>query len=761
MLELQNICKFYRNGNVWTMALDSINLTFKKNEFVAVLGPSGCGKTTLLNIIGGLDVYTQDDLVLSGKALLNYRQSDLIINNVSTRKFTERDWDHYRSKRVGFIFQNYNLIPNISLLENVEMGMVFSGVSRAERRNRAIELLNRVGLQEHIYKSSAEISSGQKQRVAIARALVNDPDIILADEPTGALDDTSGYEVMQLIKEIAKDKLVIMVTHNEEIANQYATRIVRLKNGKLVDDVKNKPKFYHDPYQPDYRNMSYLTAFKLALNNVKYKVFRTLLIAFAGSIGIMGIALVLALSNGFSREINAIESETLSSMPIVISEFPRNHLSLGDIGDTLSNPVRAFNPISPGDETRHRNIIRQPYIDYLESIDPAWVDAIQYNYGVQLIFMSHIEGDIVTSASRQLMIRSLPNSPSYLNSQFTLEAGRFPTTPYEITVVVDSRNQIDASYLEFLNIDAEGMVSFDDILGKTLVIAINDDIDIDYDPVANIVLRNVDERSYSNGIQLTVTGVLRAIPGSVEADSSGIYYQSTLERAFIDLNINSDFCQVLNNTDTTDYTQAQLDGLSLQRIRNGCRDLPFLIRIYPTSIEAKEQVLLYLDAFNVGLPELGRIFYTDNAQLITDVLRSIINNISIILLSFSLIALMVSSIMIGMITYVTVLERTKEIGILRSVGARKKDITRIFNTETMIIGFIAGLLGVGLTLLSAIPLNMYLENFMIDFERLVVLRFDHAILLVAMSVILTFIAGLIPSLIAANKAPAIALKHNE
>ena len=540
MLELQNICKFYRNGNVWTMALDNINLTFKKNEFVVVLGPSGCGKTTLLNIIGGLDVYSQEDLVLTGNALLNYRKSDLIINNVSTRKFSERDWDHYRSKRVGFIFQNYNLIPNITLLENVEMGMVFSGIKQSERRKRAIQVLTRVGLEEHMHKKSAEISSGQKQRVAIARALVNDPEIILADEPTGALDGASGYEVMQLINEIAKDKLVIMVTHNEDIAKEYATRIVRLKNGKIVDDVKTKPKFYHDPYQPEYENMTLYTAFKLAITNVKHKLLRTMLIAFAGSIGIMGIALVLAMSNGFSREINTIESETLSSMPIVISEVPRNYLAWPSMGtnDPFTDPTSVFNPISPGEETRHRNIIRTPYLDYLEAMDPTLVDAIQYNYGIQLLFMSKTNDDeIITSAANQINLRSLPKSLNYLNSQFTLQAGRLPETPYEITIIVDSRNQIDASYFDFINVNYNGVVSFDDILGQKLVVAMNDDIDIEYDVLTNTIQRNVDESSYLNGIELTVTGVMRAIPGGIESDTSGIYYQSSLERSFIDLNI--------------------------------------------------------------------------------------------------------------------------------------------------------------------------------------------------------------------------------
>ncbi|MFK5883662.1 MAG: ATP-binding cassette domain-containing protein [Candidatus Izemoplasma sp.] len=747
MLEIKNITKIYEIGDIKVRALDGVSLKFNKGEFVAVLGPSGCGKTTLLNVVGGLD---------------RYNSGDLIINNKSTRDFKDSDWDAYRNNSVGFVFQSYNLINHISILENVEMGMTLSGVSPKIRREKAIEVLTKVGVADQMYKRSSQLSGGQKQRVAIARALVNDPDVILADEPTGALDSKTSVEVMELIAEIAKEKLVIMVTHNTNIAKKYATRIVRLKDGLVVesndeDIIMDKD----DEYELVKTSMSLMTALNLSFKNLKTKLGRTLITAFAGSIGIIGVALVLAMSNGFNEEISKLETETLSTLPITISEIPISFV--GGPGMAFETPdavyTDEFEPVSESDLIEHFNIITDEYIDYLYNINDDFISSIQLSYGVQMLVISDVDGELLTSANEEVFFKELSNNDSYIEGQFDLVSGALPANEYEVVLIVDIANQIDNKILEFLGIDTSVTVNFDDVIGKELVVANSNDIE--FEPLGAEVIQHVTQDSYNNGIQLTVVGVMRAREDGLESTTSGIYYHDDLELIFIDANSNSDICIILNSLDNSEFSEEQVTALNLQKHAAGCLDTPVIIGVYPTSFDYKDEVLDYLDAYNEGLAEEDQLVYTDLAATISGIMGSIIKNISTVLVAFAAISLVVSSIMIGIITYVSVLERTKEIGILRSLGARKRDISRVFNAESFIVGLVAGTMGVGLSLLLSIPINIILGRLLEDLDNVAQLRLDHALYLILISVVLTFVAGLIPSKIAANKDPVEALRHNE
>ncbi|MFW5892866.1 MAG: ATP-binding cassette domain-containing protein [Bacillota bacterium] len=751
MLDLKAISKIYTNGTVETKALDRVSLSFDSYEFVAVLGPSGCGKTTLLNIIGGLDRYTSGDLVINGK---------------STEAFKESDWDTYRNHSIGFVFQTYNLIGHITILENVELGMTLSGVSREARKSKSKEVLRRVGLSDQFHKHPYQLSSGQKQRVAIARALVNDPDIILADEPTGALDSNTGEEVMELIREISDEKLVIMVTHNEEIAQHYANRIIELKDGSVLSDtretyVKHKVR----GYTPKDTSMAFTTALKLSFNNLKSKFTRTLITAFAGSIGIIGIALVLAIGNGFGQEINRLERETLSTLPITISEFPmefRGGPPLG-VNDDAYNPSTDFDPLGEGDRYDHINTIDEDYIDYVNAIESDLINSIQYTYGVDMLFMRDNDSGIETSMDKNIRFRPLSNSPAYLEGQYSLEAGRYPESSDEVVIVVDVLNRIDEDILEFLGVDpAEKTIAFEAVVGLDLRVANNDDIDFDFNQTSMTIEKNVDDESYQNGIPLEIAGVIKGVPDGLETENRGIFYQDSLEEVFIAANEGAEICAMLDGALEEDaLTDEQRQTLEIQRRASGCDDSPALIRIYPDSFEDKDDVLLYLDGYNDGRPDNDKVLYDDLAATISGVLGSIVNNVSLILVAFAAISLVVSSIMIGIITYVSVLERTKEIGILRSLGARKKDISRVFNAESFIVGLFAGALGIVITLILSIPLERVFANLLSGFDNVVNLRFDHALMLIGTSIILTFIAGLIPARIAAQKNPVEALRHNE
>lgn len=746
MLEIKNIVKIYQNGEIQTKALNDVSIRFRPGEFVAVLGPSGCGKTTLLNIVGGLDRYTSGDLIINGK---------------STKKFTDSDWDAYRNNSVGFVFQNYNLINHISILENVEMGMTLSGIDKDIRKAKAIEVLTKVGLEKQIYKNSSQLSGGEKQRVAIARALANDPDVILADEPTGALDTKTSEGVMELIREIAKEKLVIMVTHNRYIAEKFATRMVELKDGQVLES--NEPDDLtdlEDTYKANKTAMRFSTAVKLSFNNLKTKFGRTLITAFAGSIGIIGVALVLAISNGFSGEISTLETETLSTLPIMITEVPLTFRGGPPMGimDEAYNDTTTFDPIYETDKVEHYNIIDQTYLDYLNDIDSSYISSIQYNYGVSLLLMYDDLGNIATSEENGVRFSELSNNESYLNGQFDLVSGQLPSNYSEVVIIVDVLNQIDNNILDFLGFDTTEDIDFDDVIGKEIVVAHNDDITINID--LGTIIKEVDQDSYDNGIVLVVTGVLKAKSGGLETETSGIFYEDLLEEEFIDTNKDSMICTELRDANTDLLDPDQINMLNLQMFASGCKETPLFINIYPESFELKDEVVKYLDEYNVDKDDVDKILYTDLAEQISGIMGTVITSISTVLIAFAAISLVVSSIMIGIITYVSVLERTKEIGILRSLGARKRDISRVFNAESSIIGFFAGVIGIVVTLLLSIPINIILYR-ITDFEQIAILRIEHGLYLILISVSLTFLAGLIPSRIAAKKDPVEALRHNE
>lgn len=747
MLEIRNVTKIYQIGDIETRALDNVSLKFRAGEFVSVLGPSGCGKTTLLNIIGGLDRYTEGDLIINGK---------------STKQFKDSDWDAYRNNSVGFVFQNYNLINHISILENVEMGMTLSGTPFKVRREKAIEVLTKVGLADQMYKRSSQLSGGQKQRVAIARALANDPDVILADEPTGALDTVTSEEVMDLIREISKEKLVVMVTHNKEIATKYSTRIVTLRDG-IVEEA-NEPDLLVDPLS-DYKqvktSMKFKTALKLSFNNLKTKLGRTLITAVAGSIGIIGVALVLAISNGFNNEISKLETETLSTLPITVTEVPFTFQSGPPTGvnDSASNETTLFDPTYASDEVDHYNIFTDEYLNYLDNVDQALVSSIQYNYGVQMLMIFDNNGELMTSYDQNIVFTELSNNPAYLSGQFNLVSGSLPEDEYGVVLIVDVLNKIDSSILEFLGLDPNTDLDFDSVLGKEIVVAYSDDIE--FGVSGGAITQGVDQAIYDNGIKLYVTGVLKGKNDGLETTTQGIFFHDDLEKIYIENNVNSELCTQFAGVDRATLSPDEINMLNIQEHTTGCSELPLLISIYPASFEQKEKVLDYLDAYNADKEEVDQVLYTDLAATISGIMGSIITNISTVLVAFAAISLVVSSIMIGIITYVSVLERTKEIGILRSLGARKRDISSVFNAESIIIGFFAGMIGIITTFILSIPINIILGNVLEGFGDIAILRVDHALYLITISVVLTFVAGLIPSRIAAKKDPVEALRHNE
>jgi len=593
--------------------------------------------------------------------------------------------------------------------------------------------------------------------------LANDPDIILADEPTGALDSVTSKGVMELIQEIAKEKLVIMVTHNEEVAHTYATRIIKLKDGQVIEN-KQDPKIVEKErgYHPNPTAMKFSTAIKLSFNNLKTKFGRTLITAFAGSIGIIGVALVLAISNGFQGELSSLEEETLSTLPIVISEFPTTFRGGPPVGVNDDQYVDSdiFDPITEDDLIEHYNVIDDEYLTYLENIDEKFISSIQYSYGIRPLLMYQDSDGLNNTFDENINPIELSNSDAYLKGQFSLEAGEYPVEATDVVIIVDVLNRIDANIIRFLGLDPNTQIDFSQVIGKTIRVANNDDINLDYSNLLSSFVSRVDEDTYNNGIDLTVVGVLKGVPDGLETETAGLYYNDGLDEIFIERNMNSDVCADLTSSEIGDLFPDERTKSAIEH-SYGCIETPQVIRIYPASFEEKDEVLTYLDEFNQGLDEEDQVIYTDLAQQISGVLGSVISNVSLVLVAFAAVSLVVSSIMIGIITYVSVLERTKEIGILRSLGARKKDISRVFNAESSIIGFFAGVLGITITFILSFPLNNILKEQLSGFGNIVILRFDHAVYLILVSVTLTFIAGLIPASIAAKKDPVSALRHNE
>lgn len=868
MLKLENIKKDYITGDTAVHALKGVSVEFRKSEFVSILGQSGCGKTTLLNIIGGLDRYTSGELYIGGRA---------------TSDFRDRDWDNYRNHSVGFIFQSYNLIPHQSVLSNVELALTLTGVPRAERRRRAAEALEKVGLADQLNKKPNEMSGGQMQRVAIARALVNDPEILLADEPTGALDSETSVQIMELLKEISKDRLVIMVTHNPELAKQYSTRIIRLLDGNITDDTM--------PYSGDGEektekksgkrpSMSFLTALSLSLNNLMTKKARTFLTAFAGSIGIIGIALILSLSNGVNAYIARVEEETLSSYPITIEQAGMDISQLvSDLmgknkpsGNREDGKIYSNNVMTEMMSTMVNGISANNLSELKKHIEKtsAFSDntsEIEYKYSTVMniydekgnrvnpntvfstVFpegQSSGRGNMQMSSSfsnTEVWTRLFENK-DFLKKQYTVIAGRMPEKYNEIVLAVDKNNQISDYALYSLGLKdsaeleemmkkaqagekieptAEVSYTYDDILGLKFRLLCNTDyFEKNADGTWNDKTDDslyVSSKLNSAAEDITVVGIIRPADSSVANQTSGFvgYPESLMEHLINKVN-DSEIVKAQKadpekdvftgrpfETDTDNMTYEQLtayisslpekeqaeynayisqmtaagqteeqiteqfkaaikqksnnatyDG-NLKLMGVSSLDEPSVINIYPKDFEAKEKISDLITEYNKGVKDTEKITYTDYIGLMLSSVTTIINAISYILIAFVSISLIVSSIMIGIITYISVLERTKEIGVLRAMGASKKDVSRVFNAETLIVGFAAGAIGILITLLLLIPINAVIAA-VTDISGLAVLPFAGGAALVIISMLLTLISGLFPSRVAAKKDPVTALR---
>ena len=766
MLKLVNIKKDYLIANKPFTALKDINLSFEKSSFVAILGPSGCGKTTLLNIIGGLDQYTDGDLIIEGK---------------STKDFKDNDWDYYRNNKVGFIFQNYHLINHISIIENVEMGMTLSGISAKERRERAKEVLKRVGLEDQMYKKSGQLSGGQKQRAAIARALANDPEIILADEPTGALDTKTSVQILDLIKEISKDKLVIMVTHNKELADTYATRTINLLDGQLLSDTnKVKDREIIENYHPRKTSMNYLQALKLSFRNLRTKFGRTLTTAFAGSIGIIGVLLVLGLGNGFNKIIRNLERESLASVPIMINEV---HLDL-DVNSFQREPVdlggiQSYDPSNR--RNSHRNTITQEYVDYInQNIDPNTYRSIEYLYSNRLLFLKQELDNTVKDVQENIFSRL---EPEFLDEYYQVLSGRSYQTEmvnnvFEVVILLDHQYRVNKNVLEAFNLDPNEVIPYNDIVGKELKLAhYNDYYYLDDSNVNMPVYRiNADlSEAYQNGITLKVVGVMMPKEETMFSMGDGIFHSQGLSKYFIEMAQNSDLVALQEEKNYvafdfqygntlypagTSFYPPMTKETVLQYL--GHSDVPTSLAIYPNSYEDKAKIKAILDDYNKTVEnDVDKILYTDIAESVGNAMQQVVSMVQIVLVVFASISLVVSSIMIGIITYVSVLERTQEIGVLRALGARKKDIKRVFNSETFLIGLTSGVMGSLISFLLSFPLNIWIANLEPQMKDVIAMTYIHMIAMIIISVILTFIAGLIPSAFAARKHPVDALRHNE
>lgn len=783
-LKLDHIKKTYHSGED-VVALRDISLAFRESEFVAILGPSGCGKTTLLNIIGGLD---------------RYDSGDLIINGMSTKKFKDGDWDAYRNRSIGFVFQSYNLIGHQTVLQNVEIAMTLSGVSAAERKRRAMEALGEVGIADQHKKKPNQLSGGQMQRVAIARALVNNPDIILADEPTGALDSQTSVQLMDILHEIAKTRLVIMVTHNGELAEKYSNRIVRLLDGSIQSD--SNPVTESEILAGTTKGvdakllkktaMSLFTATSLSFKNLLTKRGRTIMTAFAGSIGIIGVALVLALSAGLSTYMGNMQSSTLSGYPITVTtgeqliDFTQRPGADSE-NTTLpeypnDNVLYAYD--SEKNSTKHSNVITSDYLDYVAKINkelPGAVNTIAYTQGVNINLLAKgsdtvVKFDTAVSFGGTQMNfldgsntywGELPSNQDFILSLYDLmgEGSRLPTAKNEVVLVVDKYNRIDKAFFEKLGIteDTE-KYKLTDFIGQTILKVIPNDAY--YTQMGKLYLA-ASPSDYDtlytdkDGTELTIVGILRAKEDSESSYlSPGIAYTTDLTAAVVADAKDSKIAIAQKDSDRnvlfgTTFENSKAKEAML--IMLGADTTPTGINIYPKDYSSKDEIKTYLDAYNDGKAEKDQLVYSDLAETITSMTKTLLSTITYVLVGFAAISLVVSTIMISIITYVSVIERTKEIGILRSVGARKKDISRVFNAETLLIGFSAGVLGVGLSYLLSIPINVVIHN-LTGITGIASLNPVHAVLLIVGSMFLTLIAGFIPSRMAAKKDPVIALR---
>ncbi len=827
MLELVNIKKDYKAGSGTVTAIKNINLKFEKNEFVSILGPSGCGKTTLLNIIGGLDSYTE---------------GDLIINGTSTKEYKDKDWDAYRNRSIGFVFQSYNLIPHLTVLGNVELALTLCGLSPKERKEASLKALDRVGLSEQINKKPNQLSGGQMQRVAIARALVNNPDIILADEPTGALDSETSKQVMELLKEVSKERLVIMVTHNDTLADKYSSRIIRLLDGEIIssENIINKEKdlvtsktkkgkskqnnlsveddavksqddnaadataeksqentdkkkvfsgLFKRKNNESRTSMSFFTAIALSFKNLLTKKGRTFMTGFAGSIGIIGIALVLSLSNGLSHYIGNIQTESLSQSPIQITKNAykiddimamQNGLEVElDAYPDNSDRIYPYEPMS--DMFIKENNITQEYIDYIKKIDSSLLLAINYSYGVSMNISTKHNGTVSVLNTADTGFQEMLNNDEFIESHYDIIAGeKFPSSYNEISLVVDKYNRLSTQALKALNIgfeDGQESVSFESLLGKEFRLLLND---VYYQNDNGIFTVTDDLNSaYEKGVPLKIVSIIRVKESSDTSFlNQGLVYTSALTEYVLEENGKSQIVQeqLKEENKTIDVTTGKTftlkvgefekpitdeeeleEALQTQLRKLGAISVSSSVSIYPSDFDSKNEIIAYLDKWNEGKSEEEQIIYTDMSGIIFTVMDEMVDTVSVVLVAFSAISLVVSSIMIGIITYVSVIERTKEIGVLRSLGARKKDVSRVFKAETLIIGLFAGVLGIIITALINIPINIAVSN-SFGISNLANLHWATALILIAISMVLTLVAGLIPSKIAAKKNPVTALR---
>ncbi|HIY92225.1 MAG TPA: ABC transporter ATP-binding protein/permease [Candidatus Companilactobacillus pullicola] len=772
MLELKHIKKYYYVGDSVTKALDDVSVSFRKQEFVAILGPSGSGKTTMLNGIGGLDIYDSGDLVINGK---------------STKDFSESDWDAYRNNSVGFIFQSYNIIGHLSIIDNVELGMTLSGVNGDEKKRKAREALERVGLGPHINKKPNQLSGGQLQRVAIARAIANDPEILLCDEPTGALDTETSEEIMKLIKELSKERLVIMVTHNPTLAKEYADRIINFADGKILDDsnpfVEDTTK---DNFELKKTKMTFWTALKLSFTNLKTKKARTALTAFASSIGIISIAIVLALSSGFQKQIDKTQGNTLAQFPVTISQTASQQTT-PDTKVKSSNSKKVTAKLSQQEKSTHTNKLNKSYVNYIKKLDPELSKDITYNYSTGMNLLSKVDGKVKTaqfsntSSSNSMSSMSAAmasstgigssvypssnnNGTNFLKKHYKVISGSLPKSENDVVLIVDRDNSTNINALKNIGMKVKDnqKLDFNKIVGQEFKVVSNNDY---YRQVTtNLYTPNSDLTSLydnSNNKTLKISGILKVKSKSSENIlSSGIAYSDKLTKDIVDTNKNSDIVTAQKSSDNNVLTGASIDDATAKESLVsylGGSATPSSILIYPSTFKTKDKVLSYLDKYNKGKKKADKVIYTDLAGQVSTLTGGLMDAITYVLVAFAGISLVTSMIMIGIITYTSVLERTKEIGILKALGARKKDITRVFDAETTILGVSSGVLGIVIAWLATFPINAILKG-LTDLNGVAQLNPVHAIVLIVISTILTVIGGHIPARMAARKDAATALR---
>lgn len=779
MLQLKNLRKSYHIGDTITHALDDVSISFRNQEFVAILGPSGSGKTTLLNVVGGLDRYDSGDLIINGK---------------STKNFKETDWDAYRNNSVGFVFQNYNLIAHLSIIANVELGMNLSGVSKSERHQRAIDALTQVGLKKHINKNPNQLSGGQMQRVAIARALANNPDILLCDEPTGALDTVTSEQIMQLIEKLSKDRLVIMVTHNSDIAQKYATRIVNFQDGKILNDSNPyTPQKEKDTFSLKRTKMSYWNAIKLSFTNIMTKKGRTALTAFASSIGIISIAVVLSLSNGFQKQIDSTMSKALAKYPVTINKTASNTSNARERDDT-DKTVKNHGYITVKkdrlQESVHQNKISQKYVAYIRKINSNYANNVSFQRGVNLNLLTRINGKIKqvqfspieassdsSQAANQMRMQVISatglGSPvfptsfnkakhSFLPDNYQLLSGNWPQKPTDIVLVITAKNTVNDNILKNLGLDyaAGQKVKYHQLVGKKYKVVDNDQY-YQQLPTGLFIPQKATSSMYKKSkTSLKLVGIIRPKnENSMDLLSLGIAYSDRLTQNIISLNKNSKIVKAQKKSNHNVMTGQRMSPSEKKQMMQtiGGSTLPTSIMIYPNNFDAKDKVLDYLDKWNKGKSKKNKIIYTDMSRAVTSMTGGLLNGITAVLVAFAAISLVTSMIMIGILTYTSVLERTKEIGILKALGARKKDITRVFDAETFILGVFSGILGVSIAWLLVFPINSLLYSFT-NLSNVAQLNPVHALLLIIISTVLTLLGGHLPARMAAKKDAAIALR---